>query len=40
MTTIEEKKIEKKDAINEQIREIAAYIKQSGSIEVPESKLV
>lgn len=37
---VEEKKIEKKDSINEQIREIAAYVKKSGSIEVPESKLV
>lgn len=34
---VEEKKIEKKDAINDQIREVAAYVKKSGGIEVPEN---
>lgn len=37
---IEEKKIEKKEAINDQIRELASFVKKSGSIEVPESKLL
>jgi len=37
---IEEKKIEKKEAINDQIREIASFVKKSGSVEVPESKLM